>query len=63
MGARAKSDLKVHVVWIPKYGNAVAKGDVAVRVRDLVRLLYNAQLGAVQPGRKGGDGDTEKSLW
>lgn len=37
LGAHKKSDRKVHVVWIPKYRKAVLKGDVAVRVRDLVR--------------------------
>ena len=39
LGAHTKSDLKVHVVWIPKYRKAVLKGDVALRVRDLVRQI------------------------
>lgn len=39
LGAHTKSDRKVHVVWIPKYRKAVLKGDVAVRVRDLVRQI------------------------
>ena len=39
LGAHTKSDLKVHVVWIPKYHKAVLKGDVALRVRDLVRQI------------------------
>ena len=39
LGAHTKSDLKVHVVWIPKYRKAVLTGDVALRVRDLVRQI------------------------
>ena len=33
------TDLKVHLVWIPKYRKAVLTGDVAVRVRDLIRQI------------------------
>ena len=39
LGAHTKSDLKVHVVWIPKYRKAVLTGDVALRVRELVRRI------------------------
>ncbi len=39
LGAHTKSDLKVHLVWIPEYRKAVLKGDVALRVRDLVRQI------------------------
>lgn len=39
LGAHTKSDLKVHVVWIPKYRKPVLTGDVALRVRDLVRQI------------------------
>jgi putative transposase len=31
--------LKVHVVWLPKYRKPVLTGDVAVRVRDLIRQI------------------------
>lgn len=34
-----KSGLKVHLVWIPKYGKAVLTGDMAIRVRDLLREI------------------------
>lgn len=34
-----KSDLKVHLVWLPKYRKPVLTGDVAVRVRDLIRQI------------------------
>jgi transposase IS200 family protein len=38
-GAHAKYDLKVHVVWVPKYRKRVLTGPVAVRVRDLLRQI------------------------
>jgi putative transposase len=39
LGAYTKSDLKVHLVWIPKYRKAVLTGDVPLRVRDLIRRI------------------------
>ena len=39
LGAHTKTDLKVHLVWIPKYRKAVLTGEVAVRVRDLLRQI------------------------
>jgi putative transposase len=39
LGAHTKSDLKVHLVWLPKYRKPVLTGDVAVRVRDLIRQI------------------------
>jgi len=39
LGAHAKSDLKVHIIWIPKYRKPVLTGDVAVRVRDIIRRV------------------------
>ncbi|MFQ5432523.1 MAG: IS200/IS605 family transposase [Nitrospinota bacterium] len=38
-GAHTKFDLKVHFVWVPKYRKKVLVGDVAVRVRDLLRQI------------------------
>ena len=31
--------MKVHLVWIPKYRKKVLEGDVALRVRDLLRQI------------------------
>jgi putative transposase len=31
--------LKVHLVWIPKYRKAVLTGEVALRVRNLLRQI------------------------
>jgi putative transposase len=39
LGAHTKHDLKVHLVWIPKYRKKVLTGDVALRVRDLIRQI------------------------
>jgi len=39
LGAHTKTDLKVHVVWIPKYRKPVLTGDVAIRVRDIIRRI------------------------
>jgi putative transposase len=38
-GAHTKCDLKVHLVWIPKYRKKVLVGKVALRVRDVIRQI------------------------
>ncbi len=38
-GPHSKHDLKVHLVWVPKYRKAVLVGPVALRVRDLLREI------------------------
>jgi len=39
LGAHTKTDLKVHLVWVPKYRKRVLTGQVAIRVRDLLRQI------------------------
>ncbi|MGH6846792.1 MAG: transposase, partial [Methylocella sp.] len=39
LGSHAKYDLKVHLVWVPKYRKRMLTGPVAVRVRDLLRQI------------------------
>ena len=39
LGAHTKTDLKVHVIWVPKYRKPVLTGEVALRVRDIVRRV------------------------
>jgi REP element-mobilizing transposase RayT len=39
LGAHTKSDLKVPLVWVPKYREPVLTGEVAIRVRDLIRQI------------------------
>lgn len=39
LGSHTKSDLKVHLVWIPKYRKRVLTGQVAIRTRDLLRQI------------------------
>ena len=38
-GAHTKTDLKVHLVWIPKYRKSVLVGPVAIRTRDILRQI------------------------
>ena len=39
LGAHTKTDLKVHIIWIPKYRKKVLTGPVAVRTRDVLRQI------------------------
>ena len=39
IGAHTKTDLKVHLIWIPKYRKQVLKGQVAIRTRDVLRQI------------------------
>jgi putative transposase len=34
-----KTDVKVHVIWIPQYRKRVLTGQVAVRARDVLRQI------------------------
>jgi putative transposase len=38
-GAHTKTDLKVHLVWIPKYRKKVLSDEVAIRARDILRQI------------------------
>jgi REP-associated tyrosine transposase len=39
IGAHTKTDLKVHLVWIPKYRKKVLLGQVSIRTRDILRQV------------------------
>ena len=39
LGAHTKTDLKVHIVWIPKYRKRILSGQVAIRTRDILRQI------------------------
>jgi len=39
VGAHTKSDLRVHLVWIPKYRKRILLGQVSVRLRDIIRQI------------------------
>jgi putative transposase len=39
VGAHTKTDLTVHLIWIPKYRKPVLTGALAVRVRDVIRRI------------------------
>jgi putative transposase len=38
-GAHLKPDLKVHLIWIPKYRKRVLSGPVAIRAKSLLRQI------------------------
>ena len=38
-GAHSRFDLKVHLIWVPKYRKRVLTGQVAIRVRDILRQI------------------------
>jgi putative transposase len=55
LGAHTKTDLKVHLVWIPKYRKRVLTGQVALRVRALLRQsALEHELGLI-PGKVASD--------
>ena len=39
VGAHTKTDLKVHLVWVPKYRKKVLTGEIAIRARDILRQI------------------------
>jgi putative transposase len=39
LGAHTKTDLKAHLIWLPKYRKRVLTGPVAVRARDVLRQI------------------------
>ena len=55
MGAHTKHDLKVHLVWIPKYRKNVLTGEVALRVRDLIRQIATEHEIAILSGKVASD--------
>ena len=38
-GAHTRFDLKVHLIWVPKYRKRVLTGQVAIRTRDILRQI------------------------
>ncbi len=39
LGAHTKTDIKVHLIWVPKYRKGVLIGQVAIRTRDILRQI------------------------
>jgi putative transposase len=42
-GSHTVYDLKVHVVWITKYRKAVLRGEIGVRLREIIRQTCESQ--------------------
>ena len=49
--AHTKSDLKVHLMWMPKYHKSVLVDEVAVRVRDLLQQIAAEHELEIVPGK------------
>jgi len=54
-GAHTTHDLKVHLIWIPKYRKKVLIGPVAIRVRDLIRQIAMEHELQILSGKVGRD--------
>ena len=39
LGSHTKTDMKAHIIWVPKYRKRVLTGQVAIRVRDILRQI------------------------
>ena len=50
-GAHTTYDLKVHLVWVPKYRKHVLIGEVAIRVRDGLRPIASEHELAILSGK------------
>ncbi len=55
LGAHTKHDLKVHLIWIPKYRKKILVGEVALRVRDLMRQIAMEHEISILSGKVVGD--------
>jgi putative transposase len=55
MSAHAKTDLKVHLTWIPKYRKKVLTGEIAIRVREIIREVARAQKVQILSGKVAAD--------
>jgi putative transposase len=41
-GSHSRYEMKVHLVWITKYRKGILRGDVSLRVRELIREICQA---------------------
>ncbi len=55
LGAHTKFDLKVHLIWVPKYRKRVLVGDVAIRVLDLIRQIASEHEVTIISGKVSAD--------
>jgi len=55
VGAHTKHDLKVHLVWVTKYRKKVLTGEIALRVRDLLRQIAMEHEIEILSGKVAGD--------
>jgi len=41
-GSHSRYELKIHLVWITKYRKRILKGDISLRLRELIRAICKA---------------------
>jgi putative transposase len=51
LGSHTKTDMKVHLVWIPKYRRRVLTGEVAIRLREILRKIAMEHEVAILSGK------------
>jgi putative transposase len=49
-GSHTVYDLKYHIVWITKYRKAVLRGEIGIRLRELIRQTCEAQEVYIEKG-------------
>jgi len=49
-GSHTVNDLKYHIVWITKYRKAVLRGEIGLRLRELIRQTCEAQEVYIEKG-------------
>jgi putative transposase len=49
-GSHTVYDIKYHIAWIMKYGKAVLRGEVGLRLRDLIRQTCEAEEVYIEKG-------------
>jgi len=55
LGTHTKTDLKVHLVWVPKYRKPILVGPVAIRTRDIIRQIAMEHEMTIISGKVGTD--------
>jgi putative transposase len=55
LGVHTKTDLKVHLIWIPKYRERLLTGPVAIRAKDLFREIALEHEIEIVSGKVSGD--------
>ena len=53
--AHCTYDIKYHIVWITKYRRSVITGQIAIRTRELIRIVWQSNEVEILAGDVGSD--------